>query len=229
MKRFVIFSLITLGVLAVATGAMGHNAVVTAPGLDASNYKLELQYTAADPTRATVQDASPEMESVYRARFTLNLNGAGGSSFRNDNAFVYVFQAFGDGRFANVGLCPATTVGPIIRAGVQKVGSQYAVRVFAFDNQCSRRSPLPGCIISDTSADVEVQIQWQAINNTADNFSVQLFEGGSEVCSSAVQVQNGNTRITHQAFTTIPDAATPVLNDHTVHVDNFESYRTLAP
>ena len=229
MKKFTLLTVATLSILAVTFGAFAHDVAVTAGGLGGSNFKLELQFLGADPSLAFVQDSTPNLEQVYRAKFSFNMNGANGTSFRNGSAFIYLFQAFGSGHFISAGNCGPSGVGPVIRAGVQKVGSQYAIRVYSFDNQCNRRSPLPGCIISDLSADVDVQIQWEAGNGLPNNFSVQMFENGIETCNSATTVQNGFLRITDQALLTLPDAATPVQNDHTVFVDNFESFRTLAP
>lgn len=214
-----------------ASGVYAHSLAVTAPGLSGTGFKLELQYLGADPSLAFVSDNTPDNETIYRAKVTLNLNGADTNSFRAGSGFFYFFQAFGDGYFAGVGGCAgAATARPAIRLGIQKAGTNYGIRAFTFDNQCNRRGTLPACLIGNTSADVDVQVQWQQRQGGAtDNFSLQTFEGGVMTCDVSETVQNTAISITDSILLTLPDAASPVTVDTTIFVDEFESFRTLAP
>lgn len=214
----------------VALSAYGHSLAVSAPGLAGTGNKLELQYLGADASLAFVSDNTPDNETIYRAKVTLNLNGADTNSFRSGSGFFYFYQAFGTGYFAGVGGCAGpSTARPAIRLGIQKAGTNYGIRAFTFDNQCNRRGTLPACLINNTSADVDVQVQWkQRQGGELNNFSLQTFEGGVMTCDVSETVQNTAISITDQALLTLPDAASPVTVDTTIYVDEFESFRTLA-
>ena len=73
-----------------------------------------------------------------------------------------------------------------------------------------------------------MQIEWTAgCNPNQGIFRLAIFESGVETCSSSALVQNCVMNITHFSFDTLPEGGMDTAS--TVYIDEFSSFRTLAP
>lgn len=230
MKSLSLFAAIVLA-LALAPVALAQNSLAvtssaamgnTIPGNDCTGdllpgpCGLELRFDTGQFNRAKVQHTDFGEEVVYRARWFMDLNGYD-SPERSRNFFFITH-----GNFNQLGITR-----PTFRCTIQHgFGLVYGVACELWDNQLNRAG-VPRCLVP-ADGPFEVELQYTSgCAPTRGQFILKTFESGVETCSQMIEVQNCAHNITHHTFETLPEAN--VLSPSTVYIDEFSSFRTLAP
>lgn len=230
MKRIAIMLFLTVclaGLLTTSAAAQNALAVTSAAAMGDSVAQndcsgdgqpgpcgLEMRFEPGDATRAKAQHTGFGTEQVYRARWWMDLNSFD-SPERSRNFFFTTH-----GLFNNI-------TRPTFRCTVQHgFGATYGIACESWDNQLNRVG-VPRCLVSEDGP-FEVQVEWTAgCAPTKGIIRIKTFESGVEACSQEAEVQNCALNITHMTMETLPEGG--VLTSSTLYVDEFSSFRTLAP
>ncbi len=99
-----------------------------------------------------------------------------------------------------------------------------------WDNQLNRKG-VPWCIVP-SDGEFQIQVEWTSGNfpTNPGQASMQILVGGVETCYNVAPgggVQNGAFDIDQQGFVLRPEGG--VLTTSSFYVDEFASFRTLAP
>lgn len=179
---------------------------------------LELHWEPGQTNLAFVQDDSPNGETVYRARWFMDLNNFDMPAQKRNFFFI------NHGLYSGTGN-PQNTV---LRMPIGFANNLHIIGMEVWDNQLNRKG-VPWCIVP-SDGPFEVQIEFTAGNvPNPGSARLQIFEGGVETCNhiAAGGIQNGAFNINFQTLLTRAEGG---LNTPSViYIDEFSSFRTLAP
>ena len=176
---------------------------------------LEMRFEPGQFNRAKIQHTGFGTETVYRARWFMDINNFDPP----DRTRNFFFQTHGNFNMTGI-------TRPSFRCTIQHGNGLYGIGCESWDNQLNRVG-IPRCLIP-ADGPFEMQIEWTAgCAPTRGIFRLTTFENGSQTCQETVEVQNCALNITHQTFETLPEGG--LLTSSTVYIDEFASFRTLAP
>lgn len=219
------YALVGLGILLIGGSAMAATSLSVLPiaAMDGTNYGLVVTFDGSTST-AYVQDDSPTDETTYRASFWIDRSG--GITMDNcSGGCVTSHTMF---------LMREDTAGTVVRVMLRRLaadnanGPRYAVRVGTKSNG-GTFSYVGGVVLSETSKKKNIMIEWQAGNGNGvtriskRNASADAWNLQAEV--TTLTNDNYNIDYVRLGATSSVDATTT----GDLWLDEFESYRTLAP
>ncbi len=217
--------LMALCVLALVAGsASASSLAVTGAAALEGTYGLAVTVDNTG-TAAYVEDATPDGETIYRAKFLVDLNNtfSQATATTNGNNFITVAQALGTNPQGGTPLWVTTvrmylmnrTVAPYCRA-----------RLGVYSNINSRLLVDPVGI--DCNGTVEMTIEWTA---GAAGTGLARLTSVSPVIGTRSGERNVNNHLLNVYYFSIghPVGTPPNSISGIIDWDSFESYRTLAP
>lgn len=194
--------------------------VVPGAALNGTTQGLEVTFDSANRTAAYVRDDTPDNESVYRASFWIDPNSA-------------VLNSGGNGRMTSLflargGANGAATAGRIL-VQLQRFGAGYKVRAVCADNtnltRRRARDPITnawGIVISDEPTFVSFEAVFASNAN------------GGGVCRITIDGETQEHTGYQSFFGDVEEVRLGAPRDiapvtGSIYLDEFESFRTLAP
>lgn len=180
---------------------------------------LELRYQPGQTNQARVVKSDFGVEQVFRERFWMDV-----SNFE-PRRFTRNFYHLATGCFPRNE--PGCTLLPAFRSDiVQKGFTQYAIGAGALDN-IKNWVGIPRCPVPHDRP-FELQFEWRAgcFPNKGD-FVMTVFVDGAQTCQNSVKVENCWWNVQRFNFVTWVEGG--IENASPVYIDEYQSFRTLAP
>ena len=229
MKKRILLTTI-VAVLLMAGPTWADSLSVTQAAALGGTYGLEISHGGTN-TGAFVVDDTPAGEQIYRFSFLINPNGMVGDS----SLTPILFRAKGDNPNPGGGRCPVNALAQVdsiaIRAKFLQQG--YSLQLRINDNFCGARGTADVPISPNTPSKVCCEVQHAAAGQGV--IAIAIVDVGN-ACPptgdpSYVTVANSNSSVMEVNRISLGIHETHPASRHVnpMYLDEFESFRTLAP